>query len=279
MKSGTRSTGETRYRTAAASAIFAVLGRTGSTARPVMVRTMAGRARSSALMSFQALDDQLAHVLHGERLLGALHLAPEVEHGQTEGTARAHHVHLALERLLAADQIPALLRPHCHPHVTPAPAAAESALPVARQLHEPEPGDGLRDVPRRFCDAVIAPEVTGVVKRDRRVDRLCRRDPSGGDQLVDDLRVVEHFVAPTELGELVLDRVETVRAVRDDRAEPVLLDRLDVLLRDGLVEVFLAEAATDLGMTALLLHHAEAHPGSLEDFHDRARNRLVAPVV
>src|SRR5256712_8302964 len=108
MKSGIRSTGETRYRTAAASAIFAALGRTGSTARPVMVRTMDGRARSSALMSFQDLGDQLAHVLHGERLLGALHLATEVVHGQTVGTARAHHVHLGLERILDEAQINAL---------------------------------------------------------------------------------------------------------------------------------------------------------------------------
>src|SRR6266508_2481087 len=307
MKSGTRSTGETRYRTAAASAIFAALGRTGSTARPVMVRTMAGNARSSALTvtgavstvqtegglrkarpgsdtpvltpSFQALCDQLADVLHGERLLGHLHFPTEIDHGETEGTARAHHVHLGLEHLLDADQVHPLLRFHLHPHVTAAAAAAESALAAARQLHGPEPGNGLRHISGRFGDAVVAPEVAGVVKRDRRVERLRRRDPSGGDQLLDDLRVMEHLVAPAELGELVLDRVEAVWAVGDDLPEAVPFDRFDVLLLDGLVQVLLAETAADLGVTPLLRHHAEAHAGRLEDLHHRAGDRLVTLVV
>src|SRR3989442_1874148 len=154
MKSGIRSTGETRYRTAAASAIFAALGRTGSTARPVMVRTMDGRARSSALMSFQALGHQLADILHGEPLLGALHLAAEIDHGQTEGTAGPHHVYLGLERLLDADQVHALLRLHFHPHVTAAPAAAEPALTIARRSEEHT--SELQSRPHLVCRPLLA---------------------------------------------------------------------------------------------------------------------------
>src|SRR4030095_7580785 len=82
-----------------------------------------------------------------------------------------------------------------------------------------------------------------------------------------------------ELRELVLDRVEAVWAVRDHLAKLVLLHRLDVLLRDGLIQILLAAAPADLGVAALFLHHAEAHPGGLEDLHDRAGDRLVAPIV
>src|SRR5262249_59387985 len=127
------------------------------------------------------------------------------------------------------------------PHPPPPPAAAEPALAITRQLHDAEPRHRLCHVPRRIENAVVAPEVARAVKRDRRVQRLRRLDPSLLDQRLDDLRVMENLVCPAELRVLVLNRVEAVRAVRDHLAEAVLLDRLHVLLRDGLVEVLLAE--------------------------------------
>ena len=65
----------------------------------------------------------------------------------------------------------------------------------------------------------------------------------------------------------------------DDLSEAVLLDGFEILLLDGLVEVLLAEAAADLGVTPLLRHHAEAHASGLQDLHHRPGDRLVALVV
>src|SRR5262249_30716790 len=89
-------------------------------------------ARATALSPFETLRDELAHVLDRERLLGALHLAAEVDHGQAEWAARADHVDLGLERLLDPDQVDALLGLDLHPHGAAAAAAAETALAVAR---------------------------------------------------------------------------------------------------------------------------------------------------
>jgi hypothetical protein len=68
------------------------------------------------------------------------------------------------------------------------------------------------------------------VEDHRAGQRLDRLDAPALDQLVDDLRVVHDLVGPAELGELVLDGVEAVRAVRDDLAELVLVERLHVLV-------------------------------------------------
>src|SRR5260370_34098273 len=98
-----RSIGDRRYTAAAASAIFAERGSTGSVARRVMSRTTSGSARSRAftgeprartrcrcaLPSLQAFGDQLPHVLDGQPLLRADDLAAEIGHGQEEGASRA----------------------------------------------------------------------------------------------------------------------------------------------------------------------------------------------
>src|SRR2546427_13002404 len=119
MKSGMRSIGDRRYTTAAASAIFAPRGSTGSVASRVMSRTRSGSARSRlftgaprartrcgcALPSLQTFGDQLAHVLDGQPLLGAGHLAAEVHHAQPERARDGDGAGPAREQLLGADEV------------------------------------------------------------------------------------------------------------------------------------------------------------------------------
>src|SRR5437667_7841715 len=255
----------------------------GSAARRTMVRARSGSAWSSAFMlcrfSFQAFGDELAHVFHLERPLGLLHLTAEVYHGEAERTAGADHVHLRLEDLLHADQVDPLLGLHFHPHVAAAATAAEAARTAAGELDHSEPRHRARDATGRLRDAVVAAEIAGIVERERRVERFRRLDPPRADQLVDHLRVMEDLVGPAELRELVPDRVEAVRAVGDHLPEAVPVDRGDVLLLEGLIEVLLAEPTGDLAVAPLLLHDAEGPARRLQDLRHRPADRLVAPVV
>src|SRR5438105_6839540 len=209
--------------------------------------------------SRQALRNQLADVLDGKGLLRAQDLPPEIHHGETERAGGGDSVGLRLHRFLDADQVHALFRAHLHPHVAAAAAAAEPPRAAARQLDEPQAGHRPGHRPWRLEDPVVAAEVAGVVERDRLVDRLGRPDPALPEQALDDHRMVEHLPAPAELRELVLERVEAVRAVGDHLAKAVTLEVADVLPLHRLMQVLLAEAPRDLAVAPLLLHHGERH--------------------
>src|SRR5207247_4998024 len=143
--------------------------------------------------------------------------------------------------LLVADPVAPLLGLHRDPHVAAPAATAEAARTAPRELDDPEPWHRAGHAAGRFRDAVVAAEIAGVVERERRIERLRRPDPPRADQPVDHLRVVEDLVGPTELGELVPERVEAVGAVGHHLANPVPVDRRDVLLLEGLVEVLFDE--------------------------------------
>src|SRR5437879_13838488 len=87
--------------------------------------------------------------------------------------------------------------------------------------------------------------------------------------------MVEHLPAPAELRELVLERVEAVRAVGDDLAKAVTREVPDVLPLHRLVEVLLAETPRDLTVAPLLLHHDERHAGGLQDLHYQLGDLLI----
>ncbi len=64
------------------------------------------------------------------------------------------------------------------------------------------------------------------------LDRGDRRELPLGDQPGQQLGVVDDLVVPAELRVLVRERVEAVRAARDDRPRGRLVERLDVLLSE-----------------------------------------------
>src|SRR5206468_6498419 len=103
--------------------------------------------------------------------------------------------------------------------------------------------------------------------------------PALGDELRDDLGVVQHLEVTVELRVLVRERVEAVRALGDDLLEAVALERVDVLLREGLEEVLVSEPACGVAVAGLLLaEDAERDARLLEDLHDGARD-LLLPLV
>ena len=89
-------------------------------------------------------------------------------------------------------------------------------------------------------------------------DRLLagrRRQPPVADQLGEQLGVVDDLVAAAEVGVLVRDRVEAVRAARDDLRHAGLVQRLHVLLGVGLEDELVAHPAR--GVAGARLARAE----------------------
>ena len=90
---------------------------------------------------------------------------------------------------------------------------------------------------------------------------------------------MDHPEVAVELRVLVADGVEAVRARGDDGLELVLLERLDVALGQGLVEVLVAEAPRRLARALLLVaQDREVHARGLQHPHQRPRHLLVALV-
>src|SRR5262249_9932252 len=110
-------------------------------------------------------------------------------------------------------------------------------------------------------------------------ESLRELDPPGVEQALDELCRVQDGEATAELGILVLDRVEAVRALRDDPVELVAVEGLDVHLREREVEILVAQAARRLA-GALLLHaeNAELDACRLHDLDQGATGLLIAVV-
>src|SRR3954465_8862182 len=86
---------------------------------------------------------------------------------------------------------------------------------------------------------------------------------------------------PAELAVLVADRVEAMRAGRDDRplAHPVAVQRLDVLGREHLEEVVFSHSPGGIAGARLLLpEDRESHARGVEADGERARDLAIAVV-
>src|SRR5205823_13046901 len=96
-----------------------------------------------------------------------------------------------------------------HPHACAARATAEGPLPVAWHLH------GLADrrnqLPRLRADVVVAREVARAVVGDGPVARD-RLELAFAHQRRQELGVMHYLVAAADVGVLVAQRVEAVRA-------------------------------------------------------------------
>ena len=168
-----------------------------------------------------------------------------------KGQAMASRSGLRRCDLVHAHLVDALAGLVLHPHAAAPAAAAEAALPGAGQLGQAQAGHGRRGP----AGARRRPGCSGPGSTSRGRWRsaaapmpLAGGAWPGGEQLLDELAVVEHLPLAAELGVLVLEGVEAVGAGGDDAPELVLLQRLDVLLCLLLVEVLLAGAARPLGV-------------------------------
>ena len=99
-------------------------------------------------------------------------------------------------------------------------------------------------------------------------------------EAVEQLGVVDDLELDAEVLVLVLQRVEAVGAGRDDLLDLVLLEGLDVLLREALEDELVAGAAGRVAGAGLAVaEHAEGDAGHVEQLGDGAGGLLGAVLV
>ncbi len=108
-----------------------------------------------------------------------------------------------------------------------APPAPQQKVRFPDLRHLEGPPDPRDDVARRVEHVVVAREVARVVVRDRRL-AAGRRQAAPVDQVGEQLRVMDDLVAAAEVRVLVRERVEAVRAARDDLRHARAVERLDI---------------------------------------------------
>ena len=98
----------------------------------------------------------------------------------------------------------------------------------------------------------MAAEVTGVVVHHPFIERgVLHVESTVFDQIFEELAVVDDLVVATELRVLVGERVEAVRALGDDLLDAHVVERLDVLHRQELEDVFVAGASSRIAGAVL----------------------------
>ena len=167
-----------------------------------------------------------------------------------------------------------------HPHAGPAGAAAHALGAVARHLDDLDALDRADDLARREVHVVVAAEVARVVVRDALLERrLADVEPPVGDQLLEQLGVVDDLVVAAELRVLVEQRVEAVRALGDDLAHAHAVEHLDVRHRQHLEQVLVAGAAGRVAGAHLRRpEHGDGDPGPPQQLGHRLGDPLVLVV-
>src|SRR5215204_1716584 len=184
-----------------------------------------------------------------------------VEHHSAERTGHRQRLGAGLGGLAGAllvDKAAALL----HPHVRTAGAAAEGALLAA--LHLDRRSDRFDDLARVGAHVVVARQVTGVVVGDR-AGVAGGLERSVAHQVGQQLGVMDDLVVAAEVGILVAERVEAVRAAGHDLRHASLVQRAHVPLPVRLEGVLVAHPPRGVaGARLARSEDREVHAGRLE---------------
>src|SRR5579875_4036772 len=130
--------------------------------------------------------------------------------------------------------------------------AAEPLLTAAGHLYPLHPGQGVDHIAGGTIHPVVSPQVAGIVVGQPHGELLARRELARGDQLGQQLRVVDYLELAAQGRVFVAQRVEAVRAGGDDSAHAVARERLEVLARLYLVEELVAQPSGRVARAGLL---------------------------
>jgi hypothetical protein len=122
---------------------------------------------------------------------------------------------------------------------------------------------------RFVVDAVVPAQIAGIVIGDRFLYRRRGLKPTLGDQLSEELSVVDDLVGAPEIGVFVLERIEAVRAVHDDLRGADGVERFDVPPGQLLVKVFVSDPSGRVAVAQFpRSQDGERHSSPLEDLDD-----------
>ena len=210
------------------------------------------------------------------------------QHDIAERAARRNLLGTGRHGLLRAELVNSLALVFFHEHARATGTAAEGLVAVVVHLRQRCAGR-LDEFTRRVEDLVVAAQEARVVIRNG--SAVLRRPWHGHEQLlphqtVEQLRVVQHIEMAVEVRVLVANRVEAVRARRDDFALAFgdagegVVKRGNVLLRHHLEQELIAGTARRVTGTGLARsQHTELHARSVQHVHHRARCGAALVVV
>src|SRR5712692_7351475 len=228
-----------------------------------------GSSCASFCVVREGVCHQFSDILHPHALLDSLRLDTIFKHLHTERAAGRHHGRTSLDSLLRADMVDAPPDIHFHERM-PSPGAAAQALPlIPAHLLGLEPRDRLQGLTWFGKDVVVAPEIAGIVVGHLVAQRLCRSNAAVLQQSGNELAVVHDLKMSPKLRILILQGIKTVRAMRHNLFDSVVLKRLNVLLGQHLKEIFVTQTPGRITSTGLLLpQNGKTHPGGLQNFHE-----------
>src|SRR5947209_1496099 len=228
-------------------------------------------------LRLRSLPQKLRHVQNFNVARAPLRADAVLQHRHAEGAADRHHVRARLDGLPRALPVDAPARRLFDETHAAAPAATETLVAAALHLHGPPARGDFHEAARRVVDAVLPPEVTGVVKGYLLINVGARPESALFDQTREVLAVVIDLEAAAVVRVLVLEGVEAVRAGGDDFPDAVPVQVPDVLLSQRLEQKLVADAPRRVAGALLLApHDGEAHAGLREQLRRRARHALVA---
>src|SRR5947208_14387841 len=143
----------------------------------------------------EALDEDLGDVPGLDLVGDLLALHPVLEHGEAKGACRRQDIGLHRHRLLDAHLAHPAALVFFHPRAAATAAAAEALGPVQAHLDQVLPGRRGQHPPRLLVHVVVPAQVARVVISDALGAILRDLQAPRGDQLVQELAVVDHLEA------------------------------------------------------------------------------------
>src|SRR5882762_1455343 len=237
-----------------------------------------GEARGRRQRALERTLEELCDV-ESTDVLAASRFRGVVQHDEAVRARGRDAIRPGLLDMAQPAMVDLLPDPFLHPHSSPAGAAAESAVAASLHLHDADPRDPIQDVARLVVHFVVPAQIARIVVG-QVLQHIFRRGESACiDEFLEKLRVVDDLVVPAEIRVLVLDRVEAVRARRDDPPHAIAVQGLDVRLDHRLCEVLISEAPRRIAGALLLgSQYGEPDAGSLQE-SDEGLGHLPVAVV
>ena len=203
-----------------------------------------------------------------------------VHHHVAEGAGHRDPVGAGLDEFLGADIVDLVADVFFHPHAGAAGATAHAFGAAALGLDELDTTERAEHLARRHVHVVVPAEVARVVVHDPLVEfgTVEIKSPLV-DEPLKELAVMHDLVVAAELGVLVGERVEAVRALGDDLLHAHRVEGLDVLGCEHLEQVLVAGAAGGIAGAGLgRAEDGEVDVGALHELRHRLGDLLVLVV-
>src|SRR5690606_27974250 len=217
---------------------------------------------------------------HGSFLLPRLDTVSH--HGHAERAGYGDCVSPRFQRFIGAFHVNVLFPPLGFlKHLRSASATAQPSRFAS--LHFYQVGIERREhIPRRFVHLIRPAKVARIVIRNAsslKGSAFLQDDTSLPDQSLKERRMMFYRVVSTQLRILIFDCIETMRACRDDRADVVSVENLNIVERLHLEQELIPCTARRIPRAAFLgTQHSKIDIQHLQYLHKRARHPLAAVV-